>query len=81
MKLKVKPPETMDNRRICRAFDSSSFLRRVGVDENMGGVALVLGHIVGYILRPNIELQILISRIQAEMDFESWKHRSIGVRT
>jgi hypothetical protein len=45
----------------------------------MGGVALVLGHIAGYILRPNIGLRTLISRIQAEMDFESWKHRSIGV--
>ena len=35
--------------------------------------------IAGYILRPNIGLRTLISRIQAEMDFESWKHRSIGV--
>lgn len=79
VKLHVNSTTNIDTRRICRAFDSSAFLRRIGVDENMGGVAFVLGHIAGYVMRPNVALQLLISQIEAEIDLKSWNHRSIGV--
>ena len=66
----------MDNRRICRAFDSSSFLQ-CWVTRTW--VIALVGSYSGVHSSSNIGLRTLISRIQAEMDFESWKHRSIGV--